>query len=74
MPASRGIVVSYPAAGQSHYETKGVTHDNGLNFEGRITVKDEGSKEFSDAAARMENAPRRCAMRGASVKPINVVA
>jgi len=48
--------------------------DNGLNFEGRITVKDEGSKEFSDAAARMENAPRRCAMRGASVKPINVVA
>jgi len=26
MPASRGIVVSYPAAGQSHYETKGVTH------------------------------------------------
>src|SRR5439155_7439784 len=30
-----------------------------LNFEGRITVKDEGSKEFVAAAARMENAARK---------------
>ena len=30
-----------------------------LNFDGRITVKDEGSKEFADAAARMEQAARR---------------
>ena len=39
-----------------------------LNFEGRITVKDEGSKEFADAAARMENARDGLAMRGASPK------